>query len=252
MSNDYTPRKEDEAFALPPVPDHPESCVSDYWSPYELSAISAYGHAVAAPLLARIAELENQLGITRMCVMCGKYKPAAEPRESPGCPPVDPEYGHLCGFDMTPQEAWAHWRQRAHDRRIESDRLRAELEAITTANAALRAALTECADDLEAEVNARASAGELPRRIERDLEPVRKARALLAQPAGPWVNPLAAELEKLLADAERWKWRKENPTARLVYAGGFWRVESHLTMAWHDSADAAVDAAIAARKGEGV
>lgn len=130
---------------------------------------------------ARIAELENQLGITRMCVMCGKYKPAAEPRESPGCPPVDPEYGHLCGFDMTPQEAWAHWRQRAHDRRIESDRLRAELEALTTANAALRSVLTECADDLEAEVNARASARELPRRIERDLEPVRKARALLAQ-----------------------------------------------------------------------
>jgi hypothetical protein len=86
---------------------------------------------------ARIAELENQLGITRMCVMCGKYKPAAEPRESPGCPPVDPEYGHLCGFDMTPQEAWAHWRQRAHDRRIESDRLRAEVEALTAANAAL-------------------------------------------------------------------------------------------------------------------
>ncbi len=63
---------------------------------------------------------------------------------------------------------------------------------------ALKSALTECADDLEAEVNARAS-GELPRRIERDLEPVRKARALLAQPAGTWVNPLAAEVEKLRA-----------------------------------------------------
>lgn len=67
------------------------------------------------------------------------------------------------------------------DAEDESDRLRAEVEAITTANAALRSVLTECADDLEAEVNARASAGELPRRIERDLEPVRKARALLAQ-----------------------------------------------------------------------
>ena len=140
---------------------------------------------------ARIAELENQLGITRMCVMCGKYKPAAEPRESPGCPPVDPEYGHLCGFDMTPQEAWAHWRQRAHDRRIESDRLRAEVEA-------LRDCLAECLDDLSSEINARAL-GELPRRIERDLAPVRRAAALLAQPAGPWVNPLAAEVEALRA-----------------------------------------------------
>jgi hypothetical protein len=54
------------------------------------------------------------------------------------------------------------------------------VEALTAANAALRECLRECADDLEAEVNARAS-GELPRRIERDLEPVRKARVLLAQ-----------------------------------------------------------------------
>jgi hypothetical protein len=82
-----------------------------------------------ARAVARIAELEDQLGITRLCVMCGKSKPASDPREAPGCPPVSDEYGHLCAFDMTPQEAWAHWRQVAHEERIESDRLRAELEA---------------------------------------------------------------------------------------------------------------------------
>jgi len=54
----------------------------------------------------------------------------------------------------------------------ELDRLRAENEALADC-------LRECADDLESEVNARAS-GELPRRVERDLEPVRRARELLA------------------------------------------------------------------------
>jgi hypothetical protein len=94
-------------------------------NPYaELAVAEAKARAVA-----RIAELENQLGITRLCVMCGKSKPASDPREAPGCPPVSDEYGHLCAFDMTPQEAWAHWRQVAHEERIESDRLRAELEA---------------------------------------------------------------------------------------------------------------------------
>jgi hypothetical protein len=44
----------------------------------------------------------------------------------------------------------------------------------------LRTLLKECADDLETEIEARRS-GELPRRIERDLEPVRKARAALKE-----------------------------------------------------------------------
>ena len=61
------------------------------------------------------------------------------------------------------------------------------------------------------------------------------------------IGHLRAEVEAYRADAERWKWRKENPTARLVFAGGFWRIEN--LNKWHPSADAAVDAAIAARKG---
>jgi hypothetical protein len=64
----------------------------------------------------------------------------------------------------------------AHELRAEAeaelDRLRAECESLTEC-------LRECADDLESEVKARAS-GDLPRRIERDLEPARRARELLA------------------------------------------------------------------------
>ncbi|DAZ90897.1 TPA_asm: hypothetical protein Cy-LDV1_g23 [Cyanophage Cy-LDV1] len=52
MSNDYT---------LPPVPAHPDWQVDQCnWLERERDAIASYGHAVAAPLLARIAELEIQ------------------------------------------------------------------------------------------------------------------------------------------------------------------------------------------------
>lgn len=44
---------------------------------------------------------------------------------------------------------------------------------------ALAEALRECANDLETEIQARAK-GELPRRIDRDMEAVRNARAALA------------------------------------------------------------------------
>lgn len=46
---------------------------------------------------------------------------------------------------------------------------------------ALEAALREAADGLEAEIKARAG-NDLPRRVERDLEPVSRARALLKEP----------------------------------------------------------------------
>lgn len=44
-------------------------------------------------------------------------------------------------------------------------------------------ALEECAGDLESEIKARAS-GELPRRIERDMEAVTRARAAIAKAKG--------------------------------------------------------------------
>ena len=163
------------------------------------------------------------------------------------------------------------------------DRLRTEVEA-------LRACLSECADDLAAEVSARSS-GELPRRIERDLEPVCKSRALLAQPAGSWVNPLAAEVEDwrklldpvnlhvnllkgkpaqltkaqlahllgqdytaLLAEVEKYRADAERYRAwRHAFREGECGVYNAICNAESESEhDAAIDAAIAARKGEGV
>jgi hypothetical protein len=47
----------------------------------------------------------------------------------------------------------------------------------------LLAVLKDCADDLEVEIRARAI-GELPRRIERDLAIVRRARAVIAMAEG--------------------------------------------------------------------
>lgn len=55
-----------------------------------------------------------------------------------------------------------------------------ELERLQKENGAMREALKECADDLEAEINARA-AGELPRRIARDMAAVQRARTALKE-----------------------------------------------------------------------
>jgi len=57
----------------------------------------------------------------------------------------------------------------------------ADREEILEARVAeLEAALREVADDLEAEIKARAG-NDLPRRVERDLDPVSRARALLKE-----------------------------------------------------------------------
>jgi len=61
-----------------------------------------------------------------------------------------------------------------------ADAFRAGATASAERIAELEAALREVAGDLEAEIKARAG-GDLPRRVERDLEPVSKARALLKE-----------------------------------------------------------------------
>lgn len=217
MSNDYT---------LPPVPEgeyeHESTRGVKFHTHSEIQVLT-YGHACRAPLLARIAALEAEVSeqgyviekTTRLLAETVLILRGPEP------PLVKWSYHDI------PQLVQALSNHR--------DRLRAEVES-------LRSALTVCADDLEAEVNARAS-GELPRRIERDLEPVRKARALLAQPAGTWVNPLAAEVEKLRAKIDR---------AEVSY-GNMLRADdkrpdgtTEYTRGWGDCLRA-----IAARKGEG-
>lgn len=150
-------------YTLPPVPDHPEPRHMR-WSELERKAIADYGlicsYKAREPLIEENARLLARI---------------AELERSPS------EF-------LDARRAWL-----ASDAIKQSaiDRLCADVEA-------LRSVLTECADDLEAEVNARAS-GDLPHRIERDLDPVRKARALLAQPSTSWVNPLAAEVDALTA-----------------------------------------------------
>jgi len=67
---------------------------------------------------------------------------------------------------MTPQDTVEH--------------LEDEILLLEARVAELEAALREVAGDLEAEIKARAG-NDLPRRVERDLEPVWKARALLKE-----------------------------------------------------------------------
>jgi len=60
---------------------------------------------------------------------------------------------------------------------------RHRIEAARPVQSELVEALRQVTDDLEAEIEGRRD-GELPRRIERDLDIVRKARALLAKATG--------------------------------------------------------------------
>lgn len=68
----------------------------------------------------RIETLEQrvklQTGQLRLCVTCGRTRDASVPREQPDADCVHPEHGAPCLYDMTPMEAWQHWRQIAHDR----------------------------------------------------------------------------------------------------------------------------------------
>ena len=77
---------------------------------------SRRAEAAETALAAMTKELETArlaTGLVRLCVNCGKTRPAdygaATPRA--GCPSPD-----ACTWDMTPQEAADHWRKIAHDR----------------------------------------------------------------------------------------------------------------------------------------
>ena len=67
-------------------------------------------------------------GNARLCLSCGRSAPASHDRGQPGpdCPAPD-----ACTFDLTLDEAWQHWREKAHKERaraekaeVERDRLR--------------------------------------------------------------------------------------------------------------------------------
>lgn len=63
----------------------------------------------------QIADLRAELDGRRMCVTCGQFAPAGVDRhyENPAC--SGPDGTNPCLFDMTPHEAWQHWRMEAHD-----------------------------------------------------------------------------------------------------------------------------------------
>lgn len=104
-------------------------------------------------LTAAIKEIERlrlELGQTRLCLTCGKVKPSTEPAHEPGkgCEP-DPEMGHICSFDATPQEAWQHWRQEAHRLRELNSKLTDKANSYVIYNARLEERLNAALDDAE-------------------------------------------------------------------------------------------------------
>lgn len=105
---------------------------------------------------------------------CNEKRRMARVRDIPA-----PTFRVICGCGvmgpmmLVEAEAITAWNTRPREAALE-----AEVER-------LRVALKDCADDLEAEILARANS-ELPRRIDRDLETVRVARQALSpnNPAG--------------------------------------------------------------------
>lgn len=74
--------------------------------------------------------LAAELGKRRMCVNCGRTKPVSEDRHEPLPECTGPDGYAACTFDMTPQEAWEHWRGEAHRLAAERDDAREEYRAM--------------------------------------------------------------------------------------------------------------------------
>jgi hypothetical protein len=69
----------------------------------------------------------------RMCVNCGKTVPASHPRHEPLPECVGPDGMAACTFDLTPDEAWQHWRNEWHRQRDDLTALRARHRAAVAA-----------------------------------------------------------------------------------------------------------------------
>ena len=74
----------------------------------------------------RVKALEAELEGQRMCVNCGKFRPANEPQDNlPEC--TGPDGLAACTWNSTPSEAWQFWRKKAHDQYVEIQALKAAL-----------------------------------------------------------------------------------------------------------------------------
>ena len=79
-------------------------------------------------------------GSARLCLSCGRSAPASHDRGQPGpdCPAPD-----ACTFDLTLDEAWQHWREKAHKERTRAEAAEAERDEAEAKLAEARATLEQ-------------------------------------------------------------------------------------------------------------
>ena len=292
-------------YTLPPVPDHPEPRHMR-WSELELKAIDKHGHACAehvrAPLIKALAQCFN-LGGSDAGGNGDEWRAANAVRS---VRQLREDYDEACDEGEKLRARIAELEAELERYKLDPispigvaliDRLRAEVEAKDAANAALRGfaqkameAWPECGlDGFELEDYAKEFGLIKSTRVEgpcgedcaclaacADWPTDCYHRTALLTGSGHWVNPLAAEVEKLRADKDRID-EVQNQSLRIEpfevrTPGGDdadvgWRIFTHHQQAPHlrevachyaDDVRTAIDAAIAARKqaeggkGEGV
>jgi hypothetical protein len=90
--------------------------IREDWGKAELEAVKAERDRA----MQACEQMAVRLGERRMCLNCGKTRPASEPKDDlPEC--TSPEFPGLaaCTWDATPEEAWQVWRDRAYEARGE-------------------------------------------------------------------------------------------------------------------------------------
>lgn len=74
----------------------------------------------------------------RMCLNCGKVRPASISKHIPEPECLDNGTGLSgCTWDATPTEAWQHWRKVAQEERARAEKAEAELAAIKSGDMVL-------------------------------------------------------------------------------------------------------------------
>lgn len=161
----------------------------------------------------QVKMLKEKLGFTRMCLNCGKMVDAKEIKrgdELPEC--IGPEGLSACTFDLTPQEAWLHWREVAHERREETERLKARAEVAEAeverlrgerdANHNLAIANGSRAKEEEARAEAAQAEVERVRRLYREAIQLADAHRRRAEAAEARVAELDRDIGILIASLE--------------------------------------------------